>query len=211
MLRFIFKPFKRWAFYKAKKYTLHYIEIYNKKYIIKFLNKEKKFANLKNNHNLILLIDTLNNYYLINIIHNLNDHTINNINNIINNYLIINSNILDIYNYIFIIKFSSYIYELYQINKKDIGLDHSKVREYWLKRGPRIFLTSTFFIILNYILYSYFKDIDYNTQLYLIIINIIALISSFYMLYYRLPDSIESAIARTTHDHYVKYKNNFIL
>jgi len=26
------------------------------------------------------------------------------------------------------------------------------------------------------------------------------------MLYYRLPDSIESAIARTTHDYYVKYK-----
>ena len=193
---------------------MYYIEIYNKKYIIKFLNKEKKFANLRNDINLILLIDKLNNDDLVNIIHNSKNHNINSINNIINiinDYLITNSNILDIYNYIFIIKLSSYIYNLYEINKKDIGLDHSKVREYWLKRGPRIFLTSTFLIILNYILYSYFKKIDYNTQLYLIIINIIALISSFYMLYYRLPDSIESAIARTTHDHYAKYKNNFLL
>ena len=26
------------------------------------------------------------------------------------------------------------------------------------------------------------------------------------MIYYRLPDSIETAVARTTHDYYVKYK-----
>lgn len=211
MLRYISKPFKRWAFNRAKSYTIYYIEIYNKKYIKKFLSKEKKICILKNNLNLILLIDKLNNNDLINNIHNLNDYTIDNIINLINNYLIINSNILEIYNYIFIINFSHYIYDLYEINKKDIGLDHSKVREYWLKRGPRIFLTSLFFISFNYILYSYLKNIDYNTQLYFIIINFIALILSFYMLYYRLPDSIESAIARTTHDHYVKYKNNIFL
>lgn len=28
------------------------------------------------------------------------------------------------------------------------------------------------------------------------------------MIYYRLPDSIETAVARTTHDYYVKYKEN---
>ena len=31
------------------------------------------------------------------------------------------------------------------------------------------------------------------------------------MLYFRLPDSIESAVARTTHDYYVKYKENLSL
>ena len=96
------------------------------------------------------------------------------------------------------------------MNKKDIGLDHSKVREYWLRRGPRIFIISIILLISNYVLYIYFKKIDKNTNNYLILINIITLLLSLYMLYYRLPDSIESAIARTTHDYYVKYKKNII-
>lgn len=44
------------------------------------------------------------------------------------------------------------------------------------------------------------KQIDKNTNIYLVAINIIALLLSIYMLYYRLPDSIESAVARTTHE-----------
>ena len=211
MLRKFLKPFKRWAFKRANNYTFYYINLYNMKYIVKYLKKIKKISILKNNNNRIELIDKLNNIEFINILNNNNYKNIEDTLNIINCYLLNNSDIVNLYDYEIIYNYSVYIYYLKELNKKDIGLDHSKVREYWLKRGPRIFLTSTFFIILNYILYSYFKDIDYNTQLYLIIINIIALISSFYMLYYRLPDSIESAIARTTHDHYVKYKNNFIL
>ena len=101
--------------------------------------------------------------------------------------------------------------ELKIINEKDIGLDHSKVREYWLKRGPRIFISSIVLLFANYILYIYLKKIDTETNIYLIIINIIALILSIYMLYYRLPDSIESAVARTSHDYYVKVKNNFLI
>lgn len=54
----------------------------------------------------------------------------------------------------------------------------------------------------NYVLYIYFKEIDFKTNIYLI-----ALLLSLYMLYYRLPDSIESVIVRTTHDYYVKNKN----
>ena len=39
MFRFVTKPFKRWAFNRANKYTIYYINIYNKKYIIKYLKK----------------------------------------------------------------------------------------------------------------------------------------------------------------------------
>lgn len=31
------------------------------------------------------------------------------------------------------------------------------------------------------------------------------------MLYYRLPDSIESAVARTSHDYYVKIKKTLLI
>ena len=58
--------------------------------------------------------------------------------------------------------------DLNSINKKDIGLDHSKVREYWLKRGPRIFITSIIFVVTNYLLYTQLKEIDNNTNIYLI-------------------------------------------
>lgn len=66
MFRFISKPFKRWAFNRAKIYTNYYIKLYNIKYIIKFLNKRKKLAKLKNNDKLITLIYKLNNTELLN-------------------------------------------------------------------------------------------------------------------------------------------------
>jgi len=205
IFRCIIKPFKRWAFNRAKLYTYYYIQIYNKKYIIKYLNKRKKIAKLKSDKNIILLIDKLaHNDLLIKLE---NDDNLDNIFKKINNYLINNTNILDIYNYEFILDFGNYIVNLNNINKKDLGLDHSKVREYWLKRGPRIFITSIVLLTSNYILYVYLKKIDFKTNIYLISINLIALLLSIYMLYYRLPDSIESAIARTTHDYYVKNKN----
>jgi len=210
MFRNLIKPLKRWAFRKAKKYTYYYINIYNKKYIIKYLKKKNKIAILKNNTNHIYLINKLHNIELINNINNYNNFdNITEILKIINNYLLNSSNML-YYDYEIIYDFAIYIYYLKELNKKDIGLDHSKVREYWLRRGPRIFIISIILLISNYVLYIYFKKIDKNTNNYLILINIITLLLSLYMLYYRLPDSIESAIARTTHDYYVKYKKNII-
>lgn len=211
MLRNISKPFKRWAFNRAKIYTFNYIKIYNKKYIIKYLNKRRKIEINKNNIKLINLIDKLNTEDLLLKIEENKSNDFVDIINIINNYLLNNSKITEIYDYNLVIDFTNYIIELNIINKKDIGLDHAKVREYWLKRGPRIFITSILLVSCNYILHISFKETDYYTNIYLILINMIALLLSFYMLYYRLPDSIESAIARTTHDYYVKTKNNLII
>ena len=210
MLRFLSKPFKRWAFNRARIYTNHYIKLYNRKYTIKYLNKQKKIAKLKNNTMIIILADKINDVELLKQLEKQLEINTNgdDILFIINTHLINTSKICEIYDYIFIFNFLNYIVNLNNINKKDIGLDHSKVREYWLKRGPRIFTTSLLLITLNYLLYIHLKKIDHNTNIYLISINILTLILSFYMLYYRLPDSIESAIARTTHDYYVKYKND---
>tara|TARA_B110000259_G_C14034421_1_gene408523 strand:+ start:275 stop:922 length:648 start_codon:yes stop_codon:yes gene_type:complete len=206
MFRILIKPFKRWAFNRANRYTNYYIEIYNLKYIIKYLKKIKKLAIKKNNILQIELIDILNNDELLNIIVKYKNTNLNDMLNIINNYLINNTNLLDIYDYELIYNFSDYIIQLKIINEKDVGLDHSKVREYWLKRGPRIFISSIVLLLVNYILYIYLKEIDIKTNIYLILINTIALFLSIYMLYYRLPDSIESAVARTSHDYYVKIK-----
>jgi hypothetical protein len=206
MFRFLTKPFKRWAFNRANRYTLYYIKIYNRKYIIKYLKKIKKIAIKKNNSLQINLINKLTNEELLEKIENDNNKNVNETLKLINNYLINNSNILDIYDYILIYDFAYYINELKKFNEKDIGLDHSKVREYWLKRGPRILISSIILLLSNYILYIYLKQIDIKTNIYLVAINIIALLLSIYMLYYRLPDSIESAVARTSHDYYVKIK-----
>ena len=211
MFRFLTKPFKRWAFNRANRYTIYYINIYNKKYIIKYLKKIKKIAIKKNNTLQINLIDKLNNKELLEKIEKDKNKNVNETLKLINNYLINNSNILDIYDYILIYNFANYIIELKKINEKDIGLDHSKVREYWLKRGPRILISSIVLLLSNYILYIYLKQIDNNTNIYLVAINIIALLLSIYMLYYRLPDSIESAVARTSHDYYVKIKKTLLI
>ena len=68
MFRFVTKPFKRWAFNRANKYTIYYINIYNKKYIIKYLKKIKKIVIKKNNYLEIDLINKLNNEELFELI-----------------------------------------------------------------------------------------------------------------------------------------------
>ena len=208
MLRKFFKPFKRWAFKRANNYTFYYINLYNKKYIVKYLKKIKKISLLKNNNNQIQLLDKLNDIEFIDILNNNNYENIEDTLNLINSYLVNNSDIVNLYDYQIIYNFSVYIYNLKEINKKDIGLDHSKVREYWLKRGPRILISSFLFIIYNYIGYIYIKEDNKNIKIniYMLSLNILALILAIYMLYFRLPDSIESAIARSTHDYYVLYK-----
>jgi len=38
--------------------------------------------------------------------------------------------------------------ELGEAQDKNVGLDHSKVREYWRTRGPRLFLTAVAFFVI---------------------------------------------------------------
>ena len=91
---------------------------------------------------------------------------------------------------------------------KNVGLDHSKVREYWLQRGPRWLFTAVVFFIFTIVSQEMLKQPEAasNDRFYTIAVNAVAFIIAMIMLYFRLPDSIEASISRAAHDFYVDYK-----
>ena len=94
---------------------------------------------------------------------------------------------------------------------KNLGLDHSKVREYWLQRGPRLLVTATVFFIFTVVCQEMLKmkaqPVRGNERIYTLVVNSVALIIAIVLLYYRLPDRIEASISRAAHDFYVEYKH----
>ena len=95
----------------------------------------------------------------------------------------------------------------------NIGLSHSKVREYWFNRGPRMLGTMLFFCAFTVAVQEVMHSAEVAEgsissersafdRLYTVVIASMALIISTFMLYFRLPDSIEASIARTAHDYY---------
>lgn len=91
---------------------------------------------------------------------------------------------------------------------KNVGLDHSKVREYWLQRGPRWLITAIVFFVFTVVSQELLKSqtAASNDRFYTIAVNAGAFIIAMVMLYFRLPDSIEASISRAAHDFYVDYK-----
>lgn len=89
---------------------------------------------------------------------------------------------------------------------KERSLSHSKAREYWILRGPRLFAVSIIAVGSN-IAYnemfiqnpSFVRGIVHGTTL---------LFLSFYMLFMRLPDSIHGSMMRIGHAHYKQWKQN---
>mmetsp|Transcript_37514 Transcript_37514/g.88851 ORF Transcript_37514/g.88851 Transcript_37514/m.88851 type:complete len:361 (+) Transcript_37514:97-1179(+) len=86
------------------------------------------------------------------------------------------------------------------------GLDHSKVREYWLQRGPRLLLTAVGYFVFTVILSESLRENSPGNRIYSAVVNSAALIIAVVMLFFRLGDSIEAAISRSAHDHYMKWK-----
>jgi hypothetical protein len=91
---------------------------------------------------------------------------------------------------------------------KNVGLDHSKVREYWLQRGPRWLITAIVFFVFTVVCQEMLKSQKEasNDSFYTLAVNAVAFIIATVMLYFRLPDSIEASISRAAHDFYVDYK-----
>ena len=91
---------------------------------------------------------------------------------------------------------------------KNVGLDHSKVREYWLQRGPRWLITAIVFFVFTVVCQEMLKSQKEasNDRFYTLSVNAVAFIIATVMLYFRLPDSIEASISRAAHDFYVDYK-----
>lgn len=90
---------------------------------------------------------------------------------------------------------------------KNRGLDHSKVREYWIQRGPRLLATALLFFSFILICQETLRTNPVQDRLYSYAVNTVGLLIAIWMLYFRLVDSIEAGIARTAHDYYVEYKS----
>ena len=85
---------------------------------------------------------------------------------------------------------------------------HSKVREYWLRRGPRLLIVLFLTIIITILMAEFITKQSKNNHIASIIISINLILYNFYMLYQRLIDSIAGAMMRIGHDHYIQWKSN---
>ena len=94
---------------------------------------------------------------------------------------------------------------------REHSLAHCKVREYWLRRGPRLIFILLFTIFITVILSEFFIDNTKNEIIYLLIIGTNMILYNIYMLYQRLIDSIAGAMMRIGHVHYKKWKSEIIL
>lgn len=97
---------------------------------------------------------------------------------------------------------SSLIHALVQ----EKGLAHGKVREYWLRRGPRLFFVTITAVCANLFLSECFKEHPENDRVFHAVYGCFLLALSLYMLYYRLPDALLSSMMRIGHDHYGQWK-----
>ena len=91
--------------------------------------------------------------------------------------------------------------DLLIILNKEKGLAHGKVREYWLRRGPRLLITLILIIIITFLLANYLTETSYDDNIYSLILSISMVIYSMYMLYQKLVDSIVGSMLRKGHDH----------
>ena len=89
---------------------------------------------------------------------------------------------------------------------KEKGLAHGKVREYWLRRGPRLLLVLIFTILITIGLGHLLVEPTKNDQILSVLIGINMIIFNIYMLYQRLIDAISGAMMRIGHDHYTIWK-----
>lgn len=110
----------------------------------------------------------------------------------------------------FVHRFADYALGLGEAIEKNRGLGHSKVREYWLERGPRMFVLAVLFFVYTLVcqeLFHPFDEIDNaSVRTNTFVVNTAALIIAILMLYWRLHDCIEASISRTSHDYYVDRK-----
>ena len=101
--------------------------------------------------------------------------------------------------------------KLIEVLHNEKGLGHSKVREYWLRRGPRLLLILLLTISVTIGFAELLLDVSYEEHMYSMLVGINMFLYSVYMLYARLIDSIAGNMMRKGHDHYNKWKNNFIM
>ena len=90
------------------------------------------------------------------------------------------------------------------------GLAHAKVREYWLRRGPRLIIVLFLTIIITLGLAYILIEQSSNDQILSVLIGVNMIIFNIYLLYQRLIDAISGAMMRIGHDHYTRWKTEIL-
>ena len=238
--RWISKWFKKWGFAKGEKLTEYYSRLNAKKYLLKYLRKEAKLSVCKNmmahkaDHASSIRLATDMSDMLVSRYSNSRSEqetrtvlveaivkslggglTMNSINEVQTLETLVSpihfirykseSHAQD-----FVHRFADYALGLGEAIEKNRGLGHSKVREYWLERGPRMFVLAILFFVYTLVcqeLFHPFDEIDNaSVRTKTFVVNTAALIIAILMLYWRLHDCIEASISRTSHDFYVDRK-----
>ena len=105
-------------------------------------------------------------------------------------------------------EYTEYALGLGEVLEKNKGLDHSKVREYWLARGPRLLITALIYLIFLIVCQEVLKgdEVSRDDRAYTVVVNVMAFFIAVWLLYRRLGDAIEGVVARSSHDFYVLHK-----
>jgi hypothetical protein len=159
-LRCITKPFKRWAFAKGVAYTLEHSLAYGNKYLLKFVRKRRKMASaLGASHQAgaqVRLLeaseaDTLSRALANQLVSSGKTKEKNDLRaslaEVIRAHLQGAGIMIDADARAWIHEYTEYALGLGEVLEKNKGLDHSKVREYWLARGPRLLLTALIYLV----------------------------------------------------------------
>ena len=102
-----------------------------------------------------------------------------------------------------------YYHKLKNKLEEERGLAHSKVREYWLRRGPRLLIVLLITLVVTIILSELLLERTWNDHLFSMLVGLNLILCSLYMLYQRLNDSISGAMMRIGHDHYNSWKDKY--
>ena len=230
-LRCITKPFKRWAFAMGVAYTLEHSLAYGNKYLLKYVRKRRKMASQMALHApqdgladgpaaaraQMRLSEASEDNTLIRALANQlvsTDKTTDK-NDLraslaegIRAHLQGEGIMIDADARVWVHEYTEYALGLGEVLEKNKGLDHSKVREYWLARGPRLLLTALIYLIFLIICQEFLKGdgASRDDRAYTVVVNIMAFFIAVWLLYRRLGDAIEGVVARSSHDFYVLHK-----
>jgi hypothetical protein len=220
-LRCITKPFKRWAFAKGVAYTLEHSLAYGNKYLLKFVRKRRKMASaLGASHQAGAQVrlseaseaDTLSRALANQLVSSGKTKEKNDLRaslaEVIRAHLQGAGIMIDADARAWIHEYTEYALGLGEVLEKNKGLDHSKVREYWLARGPRLLLTALIYLVFLIICQEVLKGdkVSRDDRAYTVVVNVIAFFIAVWLLYRRLGDAIEGVVARSSHDFYVLHK-----
>ena len=93
---------------------------------------------------------------------------------------------------------------------REKSLAHCKVREYWLRRGPRLIIVLFLTILITLGLAYWLIDTNINDQILSVLVGINMMLFNLYMLYQRLIDAISGAMMRIGHKNYTNWKHQII-